>query len=229
MKLTTEKIKKLIQAGPAEEEKRCQEKLRERMEEYIQSTSAGDEYQRLRAELIRANSMPGQSGEEGGSSGGYKNSDSILKILEQTERGMREYRDALYAETQRAADELQFIRRFKIIYRKLPREWQDWLEKLYKEHLPWKAVEEESGFSHKQFVTIRKQMLNDMCRLYNMPLTDAQLVNIELEVGMEAKQAPNKPQKEDGGQLTFDFGQMETEEKESDASTPDGKDPYAED
>ncbi len=229
MKLTTEKIKKLIQLGPVEEEKRCQEKLRERMEEYIQTTSAGDEYQRLRTELIRANSMPGRSGEEGGSSGGYKNSDNILKVLEQTERGMREYRDALYAEMQRTADELQLIRRFKIIYRKLPREWQNWLEKLYKERLPWKVVEAESRLRHEQFVFSRKQILDDMCRLYNMPLTDAQLVNVEWEVGREARKPLNKPKREDDGQLTLDFGQIETEEKESDASTPGGKDSYAED
>ncbi|HIS30854.1 MAG TPA: hypothetical protein IAB44_04785 [Candidatus Limivivens intestinipullorum] len=173
--LCEKEIKEILRIGPEKFEKNCQERLRKVLEEFIRSKAETEEYQRLRMELIQTYSMPGYT-EEIHISSGYKNSDQILNILENSEHSLAEYSNALYIEAQKIVEDIQHIRRFKIIYRKLPQEWQNWLWALYHDNIPWKTIEIENDISHARFTKIRKNIIEEMCRLFNSSLTDAQLI-----------------------------------------------------
>lgn len=169
-----ERIKRYLKDGPAEVEQYWQSLLADAVQRFSDCTSSGEAFRRRREEILRANALSGQRAECVGQEKAG-DPDRLYHILLRTEENMRDYRAALYREAEYALEELDAVRRFMIVYRKVPPDWQGYLRALYHDGEPWKSVERESGLPHCYFTEQRNSVMEDICRMYNSGSTGAEL------------------------------------------------------
>lgn len=176
--LTQDKIVFYIDKDPGILETECMEQMRSCMKLFIRIISEADEMSSFQNELIQANSIPGRSDEEIPVSTGYHDPYNLLSVLERTERDMQEYRRAVYTLMETMAGKLEQIRRFQIVYQKIPYEWQTILRRLYHDKEKWVVLEKETGMTHSVFAQHRQAVMQDLCRLYNSSLTNVELARL---------------------------------------------------
>lgn len=183
-----------IRKDPERLEQTLRDGLRDTLRRFSQIVCEGDEYQRMRDELLRANAMPGRSSEDSGgghSSGG--DPDRLITILFKTEQNLKDYRQALYNDAETMQRELAAVRRFGIVYRKVPAEWKGYLQSMYHDGEPWKVIVPRSGRNLRVFSEERAEILNTLVRLYNSTMTDAELAGMPSIRLRERGLSPDKP------------------------------------
>ena len=129
--LTEEKIIYCIAKDPDVLERAYFSSMRDLCRRYVQISSDTLEWNRLQNEIILANSIPGKSEGEIQTGGGYHNPDRIFQVLERTEKDCEDYKAGLYTLMEEASDKLENIRRFQVVFSKIPGEWRETLKRLY--------------------------------------------------------------------------------------------------
>ena len=173
--LTEEKIIYYIAKDPDVLERAYFSSMRDLCRRYVQISSDTLERNRLQNEIILANSIPGKSEGEIQTGGGYHNPDRIFQVLERTEKDCEDYKAGLYTLMEEASDKLENIRRFQVVFSKIPGEWRETLKRLYHDKDKWRVVVNESGMSNSSFAAKRAAVIDDLCRLHNSTLTTGEL------------------------------------------------------
>lgn len=176
--LTFDRIIFYISKGPDVLERKYYEEMKKFCISFTKITSESAEWLRMKNDLIRANSMPGRIDGEMTTKGGYKEPDRFLELLEKTERDRAEYKMGLYTMMRDASRKLEGVRRFRIVFAKVPEEWQNILCHLYRDRIKWTVLVEESGMSNSTFARRRATVMEDICRMYNSDLSTRELARL---------------------------------------------------
>ena len=195
--LTTDKIIFIINKGPENLEKYYYEQMKKLCISFTKITSESTEWMRMKNNLIQANSMPGRRDREMTAKGGYKEPDRFSELLEKTERDRVEYKMGLYAMMRDASRKLEDVRRFRIVFAKVPEKWQNFLYRLYHDRVKWTVLVEESGMSNSTFARRRTIVMGDICRMYNSELSTRELASLP-EILLPSDDEENKKEQNSG-------------------------------
>lgn len=114
-------------------------------------------------------------GGEGGSMGGVKK--DLLDAMLKHERLARARELELREEIYRLTEEEEAINRIQACFRALRGREQRYLQQLYVERIPYKAVELASGVSHKTFETARRRGVRKILQMYNSKFSNREIIS----------------------------------------------------
>jgi hypothetical protein len=113
---------------------------------------------------------------EGSGQAGIKRDLTDVMLMHQ--RLAREREIELRTEMFRLTEEEESINRIWVCFHALRGREYTFLEKLYVQRLPYKAVQEESKVSHRTFEKVRMQALKKIVKMYNSEINNLQIINL---------------------------------------------------
>lgn len=144
-----------------------------------------------------------------GSGGTHKdNADVLLKFYQK----QQEYAKAVRLQLWRLAEEREKINTVWLCFQSLDEPFYSILYRLYVERQPYKAAQDEYGFSHRIFEMRRKRALELVAILYRSGLTDLELAERICKKETAAKKAEGKKNGKEYAQLEFDWEALSPEE-----------------
>lgn len=137
---------------------------------------------------------------------GSRNVRDLTDVMLVHQRIVKEREREVYAGIRGLIDEEEVVNRIWCCFQALPDKQRQYLERLYVEGEPYKAVEMASGVSHKTFEQARGAAIREILRMYESDLGNVEII---AQGGMNRKMRSRKKKRDKDKNKGKAYKQME--------------------